>query len=147
MAYATKEGAAANARRFYAKRRAMYLEGQSCRACGSTENLEIHHKDPSTKVDNRIFTWAIPRLEEELAKCEWLCGACHDEHHAALLRAPCGSAAAYQRGCRCQACRDAHASRARAYAPRRSDAARLRDRERHTEYMRGYRARQREARS
>ncbi len=64
-------------REWRAARRARYASGQSCARCGSTERLEIDHIDPLLKVSNAIWSWSIPRLEEELAKCQWLCNSCH----------------------------------------------------------------------
>jgi len=41
----------------------------------------------------------------ELAKCEILCQSCHNAEHNGKRLAPCGTASAYRRGCRCAACR------------------------------------------
>jgi hypothetical protein len=87
--------------------------GKFCATCGAVSDLEIHHLDRTTKVSHRIWSWSKSRIEEELVKCEWLCGTCHDEHHSAERRAVCGTNSAYTRGCHCQACREAHAAVAR----------------------------------
>jgi hypothetical protein len=55
-----------------------------CVDCGSWENLEVDHVDPSTK-DPRlrkgsgsvIFTWKAEKREKELAKCVVRCHECH----------------------------------------------------------------------
>lgn len=50
-----------------------------CKLCGSSENLEVDHIDPSTKA----FTihWAMRQcvLDIELKKCQVLCEKCHFE--------------------------------------------------------------------
>jgi len=59
-------------------RRAEYLADKCCIHCGAGSFLEIHHRDPNQKVDHRhIWHWSQKRREEELAKCDVLCDACH----------------------------------------------------------------------
>jgi len=48
-----------------------------CKQCGSSENLEVDHIDPSTKVDHNVFGWSAARREAELKKCRVLCRKCH----------------------------------------------------------------------
>lgn len=84
--------------------------GGRCCKCGSTESLEIDHKDPEQKVSHRIFSWAVPRIEEELAKCQLLCKQCHiektnDDVHGGHNRH--GTVYHYKKGCRCDLCREA----------------------------------------
>jgi hypothetical protein len=63
------------AREWYAARRAKGIEslGGKCVQCGTTEDLEIDHIDPATKVSHRIFSWSWARIEIELKKCQLLC--------------------------------------------------------------------------
>lgn len=75
-------------------RRARYREirdqlveemGGKCVKCGSTEALEFHHVDPSTKVDRLarlIAHKGLAIILAEAEKCELLCAPCHDEHHS-----------------------------------------------------------------
>lgn len=100
------EAKRAYGREWLRKRRAEYLSGKSCR-CGSTTSLEVHHVDPTKKVDHRIWSWSRARLEHELAKCSILCSACHlKETVKALLRPMThGTNRGYNSGCRCGPCK------------------------------------------
>ena len=51
--------------------------GGKCAQCGATDDLEIDHIDPATKVSHRIFSWSWARIESELSKCQLLCVPCH----------------------------------------------------------------------
>jgi 5-methylcytosine-specific restriction endonuclease McrA len=53
------------------------LHGQRCAHCGTSEQLEIHHRDRDAKVSHRICSWSPARQRVELAKCEFLCRGCH----------------------------------------------------------------------
>lgn len=93
-------------------------QGGACRACGSTDDLQVDHVDPATKVDHRVWSWADDRRRAELAKCQLLCGACHRaKTRAEQWKAERhGNERTYSRhGCRCADCCRAHA----AYQPRR----------------------------
>ncbi len=59
------------------QRRRYYLRDKCCATCGSTEQLEIHHVDPSKKITHAFWGWPKERREMELTKCIVLCGACH----------------------------------------------------------------------
>lgn len=65
----------------YNKRRLEWIESQGgkCRKCGSKENLEIDHVDPTSKLcqPNAIWRMAKAKREVELAKCQVLCHDCH----------------------------------------------------------------------
>lgn len=62
-------------------RRAEYLEGKSCKVCGSKDNLEVDHIDASTKEIRVSALWSMskenPKRIKELAKCQVLCKPCH----------------------------------------------------------------------
>lgn len=96
------------------KKRARALEGQACGWCGATNELEFHHRDPSTKLNHRIWSWSSKRIEHELRKCIVLCRPCHDKGHAqaqrieAELRHPHGTQQRYWLGCHCDLCRTAN---------------------------------------
>lgn len=53
--------------------------GGACVSCGSTENLEFDHVDPSTRVSkiSQAVNWSLERFDAELAKCQLLC----KDHH------------------------------------------------------------------
>lgn len=64
------------------KRRSETIEylGGKCVVCGTTENLEFNHKDPTTKSFNLGRFWG--KLEDywaEVDKCELLCKTHHAE--------------------------------------------------------------------
>lgn len=64
-------------REWVARRRAEWFAGKTCWRCGSTDDLQIDHRDPRDKVTNAIWSWATPRRDAELAKCQVLCKPCH----------------------------------------------------------------------
>lgn len=90
------------------KAAAIQLLGSKCIQCGSMNNLEFDHIDPSTKSYTiaRIYTHSEVKFQTELAKCQLLCESCHKEKHAS--QAPCGTDARYSAGCRCADCKKAH---------------------------------------
>ena len=75
-----------------------------CKKCGSAKSLQAHHRDPTTKVDHKVWSWRSERREIELAKCEVLCEKCHIALHAEATRKLHGGRA-YYRGCRCEVCK------------------------------------------
>lgn len=65
---------------FRKKRRdAWFAENGPCAACGSWDDLELDHKDRTTKVTHGVWGWSQKRRDEELAKCQALCATCHRE--------------------------------------------------------------------
>lgn len=54
-----------------------------CRRCGSWDDLEVDHIDPSTKVPGDLWSRPKDRMEAELAGCQALCQTCHREKSAA----------------------------------------------------------------
>jgi 5-methylcytosine-specific restriction endonuclease McrA len=57
--------------------RAEFFVGKSCVRCGSNEQLELDHIDPSTRTTNKFWKYSAVRRETELAKCQVLCKPCH----------------------------------------------------------------------
>lgn len=112
-------------RNWLRKRRDDWLADKSCVLCGSVDNLEIDHIDPSTKKlpvydtvhKNRsngvyqIFSWSQERRDAELSKCQVLCHDCHLEKTKIDLSNMYphnhGTRSEYRRGCRCRDCTDA----------------------------------------
>ena len=52
-------------------------QGGKCSKCGSTESLEVDHKDRTQKESHRIWSWSEARRVIELLKCWVLCHECH----------------------------------------------------------------------
>jgi hypothetical protein len=94
-------------RKWCAARRAAYLAGKSCVACGATEELEVDHIDPATKISHNVWSWAEARRKTELAKCQVLCRSCHREKSLkAYPQRQHGTRPMYRKErCRCTACR------------------------------------------
>lgn len=103
-------------REWVAARRAEWMAGKSCVICGTTQDLEVDHIDPEMKVAHRIWSWAIPRRNAELAKCQVLCKAHHLEKTLAQRPTPeHGTISRYTskvHKCRCDLCKRANADRA-----------------------------------
>lgn len=96
------------------RRRKWFQENGPCKNCGTWENLELDHIDPSTKITHKIWSWSDKRRLAELAKCQVLCYDCHKEKtRTERLSAPRkpimhGTRTGYNRGCRCIACKHAN---------------------------------------
>jgi len=56
------------------------LEGK-CAGCGSSEDLQFDHIDPSTKEHkiSSIYTYSMERFLAEVDKCQLLCRECHEK--------------------------------------------------------------------
>lgn len=99
------------------ERRAAYLADKCCNYCLSTENLEIDHIDPSTKVASEVWTWSEERRNAELAKCQVLCERCHMvKTKIDMQYAMKHDYSGYHRGCRCNACKAGHSEVNKRYA-------------------------------
>jgi hypothetical protein len=116
MTYATQEE-----RDFHAKMRRQkqmqrrkqlhdeFYADKRCEWCGSTEELQLHHVDPSQKDGEIGWSWNKERRDLEIAKCIVLCKKCHFEYHASINTVH-GSARRYEKGCRCEICVQKHKS-------------------------------------
>lgn len=100
-------------REWVKRRRARAVEylGGRCVVCGIVGELEIDHKDRTTKKFNPGTIWGR-RWEvqnEELDKCQLLCEKHHLEKTIKEMdRSPHGTHNRYTTGCRCDPCRLAH---------------------------------------
>ncbi len=100
------------------KRRDWLMTNGPCQSCGSVENLEVDHIDPSLKISHRVWSWAEPVRMAELAKCQVLCSVCHKKKTAAyaLVQLKHGERSLYDKHkCRCDLCVAAHAIRMAKY--------------------------------
>lgn len=60
------------------KNRSVWFQANGpCKSCGTWEQLELDHMDPTTKVSHRIWSWSEKRRLAELTKCQVLCKGCH----------------------------------------------------------------------
>ena len=108
----------AKRRRQQMKARLDEIRAAGCSRCGATPDtaeIHFHHIDPASKRFE-IANWrkigaTESELLAEIEKCQLLCRECHSEEH----QSPCGTRAAYKRGCRCEDCRQAQSDYARAY--------------------------------
>ncbi len=58
--------------------RAKWLaENGPCVKCGTRDDLQVDHVDPSDKVTHSVWSWSKERRDAELAKCQVLCRRCH----------------------------------------------------------------------
>lgn len=106
--------------RRYHRRRDAAIEalGGRCVECGSREDLELDHVDPSTKsfeIGKILSTGSEAKVEAELAKCVLRCSSCHRTKTAMELDWDRhGTYSSYRRrGCRCDACVEAFRVRSR----------------------------------
>lgn len=97
-------------RLWIASRRAAFFADKVCARCGSSERLQLHHRNKDTKVHSEVWSWSPTRAATEIAKCDILCDPCHRKHHAEERRARIqhGTYAGYDTlMCRCEKCRRA----------------------------------------
>jgi hypothetical protein len=101
-------------RRAYAKlckRRAdWFAENGPCRKCGSWDQLELDHIEPSDKEHHVIWSWSEERRQKELQKCQVLCHWCHLDKSMLenMAGAEVHGVSAYKSSrCRCDICKAA----------------------------------------
>ena len=114
MPYANKDEQREYMRNWKAARRSEFFADKKSVDCGSTKNLELDHKDPTTKVDRKIWTWSEARRLAEIAKCQVLCRKCHRKktNKTVYPDPPHGTTTRHDSSrwkCKCQPCKDAHA--------------------------------------
>lgn len=95
------------------KQNAIDKLGGRCYTCGSVENLEFDHIDPSTKSFTiaKASSFSEERFQTELAKCQLLCRSCHEVKTLKDLgrvsaKDQHGTLSSY-RYCKCALCRKA----------------------------------------
>jgi len=103
--------------------------GGKCTLCGSIEDLQFDHVDPSTKsieISNAVANKSESVVWKEAKKCQLLCGSCHQEKSLDESgRAYHGSLGMYSHSkCRCNKCKEAWNIHSREYRrARRKKAA------------------------
>lgn len=98
---------ASRARAFEKRKTLRYIwfaENGPC-SCGSWSDLQVHHVDPTTKVDHKVWSWSEEKRKSELEKCAVRCRPCHQKLHAEERWAGHGHIGTYKRGCRCEPCK------------------------------------------
>lgn len=87
--------------------------GGKCARCGSADDLELDHIDPSTKefvIAKKAAGVSEVRFLRELAKCQLLCKTCHElKSIVEMGKQPIGDrhgtiSMATHRRCRCEPC-------------------------------------------
>jgi hypothetical protein len=83
------------------------LLGGTCAQCGSAEDLEFDHIDPTTKDFSITKMWnrGPEVLLPELKKCQLLCKEHHIAKTMAVRRVPHGGGVSGRGGCHCDPCR------------------------------------------
>lgn len=101
--------------------------GGKCVSCGSLNDLQFDHVDPSTKLFNvstGITTKKMVLVREEAMKCQLLCQDCHSRKSVSdagmVPSGTHGTLAMYShKKCRCDDCRSAWNKHSREYRNRR----------------------------
>lgn len=127
MPKATREQQREYQREWLRSRRTAWItsRGGACERCGSTEDLEVDHIEPSSKSMNPTMIWsrAAHIREAELAKCQVLCGPCHKSKTkaAVLVQYEHGEYLMYtERKCRCVPCKNAWRNYYQSYRARKA---------------------------
>jgi hypothetical protein len=113
MPYSTRQQQLAYQNEWTKRRRQEWLASNGPCPCGSSDRLEVDHKDPSLKVTHRIWTWSKARRDVELAKCQVLCHDCHWKKTKIQTFGPIQHGSGYERNCRCRICKGWNAIRTR----------------------------------
>lgn len=116
-------------RNWLSNRRKEWIDSQGgvCAECGSTENLEVDHKDKNTKTHPVATLWSRSKhiRDAELKKCQVLCEDCHKVKSAnEAAKKQHGTINMYERhGCRCIECKQSKANKNRLRYLRGSEEA------------------------
>lgn len=111
-----------------ARRKEWLDEHGPCIECGTWDDLEIDHKDPSLKEIKISAIWSLTKVkrDRELAKCQVLCRQCHYRKSATdngkVPGGHHGIPSTYTSGCRCNECKLAHMVNMQDYRARKKTA-------------------------
>lgn len=93
----------------YHTRREQAIEklGGKCAICGTTEDLEIDHIDPSTKSMDlgRAWSYSQKRYDKEIELCQLLCYDCHKTKSGNEHSVDHGKGLTGKRNCYCDLCK------------------------------------------
>lgn len=107
--YADKETQRAYQNAWMQQRRQDWLnERGPCVDCGSLNNLEVDHVDPTKKVTHRVWSWSEERRLAELEKCVPRCQSCHKSKTADFRKAQVQHGSyvmRYRHHCDCTECK------------------------------------------
>lgn len=83
------------------------LLGGKCAVCGTTEQLEIDHIDPSTKTIevSRFNSVSRVRLLEEIKLCQLLCSDHHKTKSVEEQSVGHGGGLSGKKNCKCEPCK------------------------------------------
>jgi 5-methylcytosine-specific restriction endonuclease McrA len=94
-----------------ARRTTWIQENGPCKVCGTWDNLEVDHIDPSEKQIKISTIWSRSQevRDKELAKCQVLCKSCHLNKTKSQRKKPeHGMVTMYDNyKCRCDLCKEA----------------------------------------
>jgi transposase-like protein len=71
-------------RGWYKKRRDAFFNDKHCIKCNSTENLQLHHRNPEERESSTVWGWSEERRLKEIEKCDVLCHRCHVKVHVEM---------------------------------------------------------------
>lgn len=102
--------------------------GGVCVKCGTADNLQFDHIDPSLKeydISLIMISAPLDRISKELEKCQLLCKRCHLAKSVidagnTPREGTHGSHTIYRRGCRCDDCKSANTVYQREYREKRN---------------------------
>jgi hypothetical protein len=108
---------------YYRKRKQALIEdlGGCCVQCGSKDQLEIDHRDRTTKEFDVSKLWGLSKEKQkhELAKCQVLCQKCHKAKSARecseLFSVPHGGGVSGKYNCPCSLCKQKKSEYMREY--------------------------------
>jgi len=105
LGYADKGKQREYQRQWVAGRRDAFFCDKKCTHCSTSEDLQLHHLDPTQKESHSIWGWGDERRLPEIEKCIVLCKPCHYKVHGKKIGRTCGKFSTYKYGCRCDKCK------------------------------------------
>ena len=112
---------------YYQKRKAMFVArlGGVCVECGTTEDLEIDHIDPSTKSFEilKCYDHKLDKVLSEVDKCQLLCKTHHKIKSDREASFEHGAGLTGKRFCYCDLCKPLKRARMKTWRAERKQAA------------------------
>lgn len=94
-------------REWLQNRRYEWLRDKSCIDCGSLEKLWLWPLEPASLRTHALWSWREERRREELAKYTTVCESCY-RTRLSNLRARHGTRSRFDKGCRCDFCKNSY---------------------------------------